>query len=265
MTSIDRFSTRPCPLSTSEARSISAWRCAAWRGGKAGLWLGEGGSDVLGQRRLVLLHRQDIITAPFDHGRADIAVREHGIAADDFALQRQHPQQLQRGLVLVGLGIYPELGQDRLDLRGVGGDQVDPGRVAIAAAPGGLAVDGDVGSVARPESPLDPLPDPRLEVGDVNPAEDARVGRLAEASAGGEPEESGTPSPAPCRLDDGFVTGHAGKHGDNGQAEQSRERVAFALGPARILKALKKFHQGNVGFHTRTLIRSASRSINDHG
>jgi len=66
-------------------------------------------------------------------------------------------------------------------------------------------------------------------------------------------------------LDDRFVTGHAGKHGDNGQAEQSRERVAFALGPARILKALKKFHQGDVGFHTRTLIRSASRSINDHG
>ena len=54
-------------------------------------------------------------------------MREHGIAADDFALQRQHPQQLQRGLVLVGLGIHPELGQDRLDLRGVGGDQVDPG------------------------------------------------------------------------------------------------------------------------------------------
>ena len=72
VTSIDRFSTRPCPLSTSEARSISAWRRAAWRGGKAGLWLGEGGSDVLGQRRLVLLHRQDIITAPFDH-----ALRRH--------------------------------------------------------------------------------------------------------------------------------------------------------------------------------------------
>src|SRR3974377_4486 len=155
-----------------------AARRAAWRGGKAGLWLGEGGSDVLGQRRLVLLHRQDIITAPFDHGRADIPARENGIAGDDFALQRQPPQQLQRGLVLVGLGIHSELGQDRLDLRGVGGDQVDPGRVAIAAAPGGLAVDGDVGSVARPESPLDPLPDPRLQAGDVNRAETPTGGRL---------------------------------------------------------------------------------------
>ncbi len=32
VTSIDRFSTRLCPLSTSEARSISAWHRAAWRG-----------------------------------------------------------------------------------------------------------------------------------------------------------------------------------------------------------------------------------------
>ena len=49
VTSIDRFSIRPCPLSTSQARSISASRRAAWRGGKAGLGLGEGGRDVPGR------------------------------------------------------------------------------------------------------------------------------------------------------------------------------------------------------------------------
>src|SRR5205814_3352349 len=104
--SIDRFSTRPCPLSTSHARSISAWRRAVWRGGKAGLWLGEGGRDVLGERRLVLLHRQDVITASVDDGRAHIAVREHGIAGDHFALQGQDPQEFQRRFVLVGLGVH---------------------------------------------------------------------------------------------------------------------------------------------------------------
>jgi hypothetical protein len=47
VTSIDRLSIRPCPLSTSQDRSISSSRRAAWRGEKAGLGLGEGGRDVL--------------------------------------------------------------------------------------------------------------------------------------------------------------------------------------------------------------------------
>src|SRR5262245_13199676 len=149
VTSIARRSIRPCPLSTVPARSISAWCRAAWRGGKAGLWLGEGGRDVPGERRLVVLHRQDIIAAPVDDGRADIAMGEQGIAGDDLAADRQHPQQLQRRLVLVGLGIDPQLGQDRLDLRGIGGDQVDPGGLAVAAAPGGLAVAVEVVGVGR--------------------------------------------------------------------------------------------------------------------
>ena len=98
--------------------------------------------------------------------------------------ERQHPQEFQRGLVLVGLGVDPELGQDRLDVGGIGGHQVDPGRAAVAAAPGGLAVDGEVRGVVRPEPAADPSADPRLEVGDVDPAEDPRVGGLAEAPLG---------------------------------------------------------------------------------
>src|SRR5947209_7733994 len=105
VTSIERLSIRPCPLSTSHARSTSAARRAAWRGGKAGHRRGEGGRDVPGGCRLVLLHRQDVITPPVDHRRTKIAVREHGVAGDDLALDREHPQQFQRGLVLVGLGI----------------------------------------------------------------------------------------------------------------------------------------------------------------
>jgi hypothetical protein len=40
--------------------------------------------------------------------------------------------------------------------------------------------------------------------------------------------------------------------------------VSFAAGAARIGKALKEFHQGDVGFHTRTLMRCPSREIR-HG
>jgi hypothetical protein len=41
--------------------------------GMAGHELGEGRRDVLAERRLVLLHRQDIIHMPLDQRRADIA------------------------------------------------------------------------------------------------------------------------------------------------------------------------------------------------
>ena len=56
-------------------------------------------------------------------------MREHRVARDDLVLDRQHPQEFQSGLVLVGLGIDPELGQNRFDVRSVGGHQVDAGRV----------------------------------------------------------------------------------------------------------------------------------------
>jgi hypothetical protein len=90
--------------------------------------------------------------------------------------------------MFVGLGIHPKLGQDRLDVRGIGGEQVDPGRRAVATAPGGLAVDGDVRGVVLPEVSPEPLAQSSLEVGDVDAAEDPRIGGLTEAPTGGEPE-----------------------------------------------------------------------------
>jgi len=62
VTSMARFSMRPCPLSFADARSISASRRAAWRRGKAGLWLGENSCDVRQQRRLVFLDRQNVVS-----------------------------------------------------------------------------------------------------------------------------------------------------------------------------------------------------------
>jgi hypothetical protein len=73
----------------------------------------------------------------------DVAVREHGVGGHHLALKRQHPQQTQGGLVLVGLGVHTHLRQHS----GRGGDegaqQVDAGNVAVLGAPEGLAVQGD--------------------------------------------------------------------------------------------------------------------------
>ena len=145
-------------------------------GGKAGLRLGKGGRDVFAECRLVLLHRQDVIASPFDHLRTKSAMREHRVARDDLVLDRQHRQEFQSGLVLVGLGIDPELGQNRFDVRGVGGHQVDAGRATVATPPGGLAVDGQVRGVVLPELRLNPPANTRLEVDDVDPAKDPRIG-----------------------------------------------------------------------------------------
>jgi hypothetical protein len=260
-----RFSIRPCPLSISQARSPSAARRAVGRGGKADLRRGEDGRDVGPQRGLVLRDRQHVVASSFDHRGAHITVREHGVAGDDFALHREHAQQFQRGFVLVGRGIHPQLAHDGSDIWGIGRHQVDPGRLAVAAAPGGFAVDGELGGVARPEPPLDPLADARLEVRDIDATEDPRLGGLAEAALPGEAQQwAELPAPLLAVLDDGLGAGHAREQGDDGQGEKGGERMPLALGAARIMNAFKEFHQRGVGFHARVRNRGLTRII-DHG
>src|SRR4029450_6660278 len=116
-----RFSIRPCPLSTVVARSMQAWRCALWRGGKAGLGLGESGRDVGAQGRLVVLDRQDVVPAACDYRGADLAVSLDGVGGEDPAVQGQDRQHLQRRLQLVGLGVDTELSHDAPDCRALRG------------------------------------------------------------------------------------------------------------------------------------------------
>ncbi len=124
-----------------------------------------------------------------DHRGAELAMGLDGVGGDDPALDGQDRQHLQRGLQLVGLGIDAELGDDRPDVGGVSGQEVDGRGLAVAAAAGGLAVEAEVGRVARAESAADPAGDERLEGGGIDAAEDAGVGGLAQAAAAGEAEE----------------------------------------------------------------------------
>jgi hypothetical protein len=211
---------------------------------------------------LVLLDGQDVIAPALDHLFADIAVREHGIACDDSALDREHAQQFQGRLVFVGLGVHPELADHGSDVRGVSRNQVNRGRLAVATPSGGLAVEGDLRGVIRPEPSPDPPPDAGLEVGDVDPAKDPRVGGLAEAASPGEPEQAEElPTPLLAVVGDRLVAGHAREQGDDGQREQGRQGMPLALRRTRIVNTFQEFHQRGVGFHASVLMRGAAEGI----
>src|SRR6516162_473229 len=148
VTSMVRFSTRPCPLVVSEACSISDSRRATRRGGKAGFRLGKDGLDIGPQRRLIVLDWQDVVASFFNDLGTSIAMCEHRITCNDLALNRQHSQQFQRRLVFIRLGVDPELSHGGVDVGSIGGYQVGCGRVLIPTSPGSLTVNGKVKGLA---------------------------------------------------------------------------------------------------------------------
>jgi hypothetical protein len=245
-----RFSMRPWPLSFSDARSISASRRAAWRGGKTGLWLGEDSRNVCQQRRLVFLDRQDIVSTSFNYAGAEIALREHCISSDDLASDRQYPQQFQRRFVFVRLAIDSQLGHRGMDLGRIRGDKVDCRCIAVATPTGRFTIDSEMTSVTRCKPSLNPTANARLELRDVDPSENPRVGGFAQPTPSGESEEIQKLSTSfPAVLHDCFISGHTRKHGHDGQPKQGWKRVPLSLGATRIVNPLKKFHQRSLGIH----------------
>src|SRR5205823_6100179 len=127
-----RFSTRPCPFSTLVC--IRSGEGGGTSGGKsrrdtAGASLeAEAGSDVSLQPQLVAFDCEQVVATFLDDLGAQVALAEQRVAEDDLPLDWQDAQQLQGGLVLVGLGIDLDLGEDGLVLVGIGGDQVLTGR-----------------------------------------------------------------------------------------------------------------------------------------
>jgi hypothetical protein len=244
VTSMVRFSMRPWPLSFSDARSISASRRAAWRGGKTGLWLGEDRRNVRQQRRLVFLDRQDVVSPSFDHLGTDIAMREHCISGDNLSSDRQYPKQFQSRFVFVRLGIHSQLSQSGVSVGSVRSNKVDCRCVAIAAPTGCFAIDRDMSSVTCSKASLNPTTNARLELRYVDPSENPRVGSFAQTTPTGESEEiEEVPTSLFAILNDRLIAGHARKHSNHSQRKKGRERVTLAFGAARIVNAFKEFQQ----------------------
>jgi hypothetical protein len=200
------------------------------------------------QTRLVVLDDEDVVALALDDLLGHVALAEHGVAGEDAAPQGQDAQQLERGLVFVGLGINSQLGQDGLGGGRVGGDEVVAGGVAVSAAACGLAVEADVQALAVGQARGDPAGEGGLEGGHVEAAEEVGEGGLAEGLAVSEAQDEGEEVGLfAAELGDGEVTLAAGEHGENDEGKDGRQRVADALGVARVGDLGKHFEQGKGG------------------
>jgi hypothetical protein len=91
---------------------------------------------------------------------------------------------------------------------------------------------------------LNPLAGTPLEVRDVDSPKDPRIGGLAEATPPGKSEQLEELATSLLTvIGNGFVAGHARKHGDDGQSQQSGKGISLAPGTAWIMNAFKELHQ----------------------
>ena len=123
-----RFSTRPCPFSTPiQTRSGPG---DGTSGGKSrrdtprGALKSEADSDVPFQPQLVALDREQVVAPLLDNLGTHVPLTEQGVAQNDAALDRQDAQQLQGGLVFVGLGVHAYLGENGFLFMSVGRHEV---------------------------------------------------------------------------------------------------------------------------------------------
>ena len=135
--------------------------------------------------------------------------------------------------MLIRFGVDPQLRQDRLQLGGIGCQEVHGGQVLAPRPPHRLAVDRDVFEGSSAEPNLDPFADQLLKDSDINPAEDATESRLAgglvSGAVPGSLPELATEGVA--ELDDATPRGDAREHGHNRQGQDGGQGVPAALRP----------------------------------
>jgi hypothetical protein len=183
-----------------------------------------------------------------DDLRAQVALAEQRVAEDDPSPDRQDAQQFQSGLVLVGLGIDLDLGQDSVMLVGISGDEVLTGRRAVAAAAQRLAVEGNrlgIGFLGRGHAGGDPAREGGLEGTRVEAAEEfakAGGGRCLTAK---KSQSMGQFDPVvAAELGDGGGPFAAAEHGQDGQGEDGQQWVATSLAATRVGHVRESLKQG---------------------
>jgi hypothetical protein len=154
--------------------------------------------------------------------------------------------------VLVGLGLDPNLSEDRSHFRGKSTEQMDARSLAVGRACEGLAIEGEglawvLGAILAPQA------QGLLEGSDIELAEEFR-----ERTLGGDldpPESQGKSqrgTVVPTELGDGLQGLVSREDGDGGQGQDSLERMMMALGFARIRDRSQDFYQGQAS-HARIL------------
>ena len=225
------------------------------------LLVAEPRGDIGVQARLVVLDEEDVVAPLLDDLLAEVALTEDGVADDDPIPNGQQSQQFQGRLVLVGLGIDAHLNEDRFDQRRVGGDQMLSGRLAVAAAPQGLAVERN--RLFLPRRPgggrRRPRPDPAreggLEGGRVEATEQAGQAGGGGGLAAGEAQGVGQGrAVVAAELGDGLQALAAGQDGDDAQGQDGRQRVAAPPGGAGVRDGGQGLDQGQRGDHTGPLL-----------
>jgi hypothetical protein len=200
------------------------------------------GFDLSLQLRLVVLDEQQVIAAAIADSLGYIPVREHGIAADQFALHGQDAQQTQGGLVFVGFGIDAELPQHGGVVGGEGGQQVDTGNFAVAAALERLAVQGY--RLDRRRASLHPDTQDGLEGLQVDGSEDLGKGGLGGRLFASESQSEGeSGAVVASELGDGLQALHASEHGEDGEGENGGQGMDTAAGFAGFRDGSEEFDE----------------------
>jgi hypothetical protein len=103
-------------------------------------------------------------------------------------VQGQHPEQRQGRLVLVGLGVHPQLLEYGGGVRDVGRQQVNTGGVAVSRPTYGLAVQRDGVPAVVADAAEDPAAQDLLQSGAVEASEELAQTALGGGLAAGETE-----------------------------------------------------------------------------
>jgi hypothetical protein len=207
-------------------------------------------TDVDRQRKLIVLDRENVVTASVDDRLAQVTLAEDRIAGDNASLHRHNAQQLQGRLVFVGLGIDPELRQHRAGRNGVGGNQVLAGHGAVAAAAQAFAIQGEDGHFFLRQAGGDPACQGGFKGDDIESPEEDGVGGFGGRFAPTEAKDLGQGEALiAAELGNRLVGFAAAEHGDDGQAENGRERMADALATSGVGDIRQDFEQGKRGRH----------------
>ena len=95
----------------------------------------------IGQARLVVPERQDVIGTTIADGLGDVGLGTHGIESDDAAFQRQGSQEFRNGRLFIGLRRRCPLPEHQTGTCGKRTHQMQRRGIQLACAPTTLAVD----------------------------------------------------------------------------------------------------------------------------